>query len=110
MHKFKLKKDGKVVGYLQIIGRPKGILFSPSLGGVWIPFLGTEITFDTAHPFVCKENGIGTKGRDIFAGDQVRRTYEQVGWMTKDGEISKHPDPNISVPSFVFDKVELIKE
>lgn len=73
MHKFRLKKDGEVVGYLQIIGRPKGILFSPSPDGVWIPYQIDHpvMIFDTADPFVCLDKN----GEEVYAGSKVRDKY-----------------------------------
>ncbi len=70
MHKYKLKKDDKVVGYLKIIGWPKGILWAPFPKGVWIPYQAGHPTmvFDTAHPFVCLDKN----GDEVYAGDKVR--------------------------------------
>jgi len=78
-HLFKLKKDGKTVGYLNI---SKICMLMGSIDGLdwryitnqnpagdlqlsnnqWIHF------FDTAHPFVTKDKN----GKDVFAGDKAK--------------------------------------
>lgn len=68
-HLFKLKKDGKTVGYLKFAERAKGILFSPLLDGIWVPYDkgNPAMVFDIAHLFVCKDKN----GKDVFADDEV---------------------------------------
>ena len=69
-HLFKLKKDGKTVGYLKIAnnGKKSGLVFSLS-GDIWshVTQEGMLPQFDTAHPFVTKDKN----GNDVFAGDEV---------------------------------------
>lgn len=88
-HLFKLKEDGKTVGYLKIQG---GIL-QGSIDGLdwhyitnqnpagdlmlsneqWVHF------FDTAHPFVTKDKN----GKDVFEGDKIKagNWYFEVIWQ-----------------------------
>lgn len=77
---FKLKKEGKTVGYLKIRGgnllgsedgkrftfvteqnQSRGIYLYRDIGR---PF----IDYDSAHPFVCKDKN----GKGVFAGDKVK--------------------------------------
>lgn len=79
-HLFKLKKDGKTVGYLKIRGgnilgsvdgkrftfvteqnQSRGIYLYQDIGR---PF----IDYDSAHPFVTKDKN----GKDVFSGDKVK--------------------------------------
>jgi hypothetical protein len=69
-HKFKLKKDGKTVGYLEIFAEDGEVVFRKDL----IDDMDCDIweqgicDFDTAHPFVTKDKN----GKDIFAGDSLK--------------------------------------
>lgn len=72
-HLYKLKKDGKTVGYCKLIKyrdpldsirRWVGWGYSKD-GKKWGQ---RQTTFDTAHPFVTKDKN----GKDVFAGDSVR--------------------------------------
>ena len=80
-HLFKLKKDGKTVGYLELYGRPKGVIFSPFVKGVWVPYdvNNSAMDFDTANLFVTKDKN----GKDVFAGDKVKAGswYFEVIWQ-----------------------------
>lgn len=70
---FKLKKDGKTVGYCKLlkyrdpldsVRHWRGWGYSKN-GKNWEQQI---ITFDTAHPFVTKDKN----GKDVFAGDKVK--------------------------------------
>ena len=71
-HLFKLKKDGKTVGYSTLIkyydpldnSRHWTMWGYSKNGKKWIQ---QRITFDTAHPFVTKDKN----GKDVFAGDKA---------------------------------------
>lgn len=75
--KFKLKKDGKCVGYMRIVGgdvevrSPAG---RPEFDWVtqyrlaWCgEHVTKEIDFDSAHPFVFQDRN----GKDVYEGDAV---------------------------------------
>jgi hypothetical protein len=72
-HLFKLKKDGKTVGYLELLVRtPYGypVLWFRDLGRLdegreW--HSGNNVQADSIHPFVTKDKN----GKDVFAGDEV---------------------------------------
>jgi hypothetical protein len=77
---FKLKKDGKTVGYLELVGNvpsPKTAAERPltAIAGLrWYNAQKTimairdiEIQWDSAHPFVTKDKN----GKDVFANDNV---------------------------------------
>ena len=75
-HLFKLKKDGKTVGYCKLlkyrdpldsVRHWKGWGYSKN-GKNWGQRI---ITFDTAHLFVCKDKN----GKDVFAGDKIKALY-----------------------------------
>ena len=74
MHKFKLKKDGKVVGYLWIAGKQYPSAGEPMMAGVRFRCPDREnwseapIVFDTAEPFVCHDKN----GYEVYAGDMLR--------------------------------------
>ena len=71
-HLFKLKKDGKTVGYLELMGvqyphpehKPMfcGVRFRREGQENWGKY---EIEWDTAHRFVCKDKN----RKDVFAED-----------------------------------------
>lgn len=77
---FKLKKDGKTVGYLQISEEVDTLsttdpmaVYIKKIGGEWRTYeldcgRPYKVIFDTAHPFVTKDKN----GKDVFAGDKVR--------------------------------------
>lgn len=70
-HLFKLKKDGKTVGYLKISGKiwwktnRSWIEIDPQEG--CSEFFEDDNGWDTAHPFVTKDKN----GKDVFADDEV---------------------------------------
>lgn len=67
---FKLKKDGKTVGYLKIISEFGRVLLNPiSRPGYWTRYDGvlTEKLFNSVHPFVTEDKN----GKDVFAGDLI---------------------------------------
>ena len=109
MHKFKLKKDGEIVGYLWIAGKQYPSTGEPMFAGIRFRHPDREnwsevpIAFDAAHPFVCKERLFGLKGegQDIFAGDRVKRLLNEVGGIDKHGNI---------IDGLCTDEIELIKE
>ena len=73
-HLFKLKKDGKTVGYLELRIRTQygyPVLWFRNLGRLdegreW--HSGNNIQADSIHPFVTKDK----HGDDVFAGDSVK--------------------------------------
>ena len=80
-HLFKLKKDGKVVGYLELKGgipSPETAAEKPLTaiaGLIWytagktlMAWRDIELQWDTAHLLVTK----GKNGKDVFAGDKVK--------------------------------------
>ena len=85
-HLFKLKKDGKTVGYLELRIRTSHgypVLWFRNLshldeGKEW--HSGNNIQADSIHPFVTKDKN----SKDVFAGDKLKskdglRKYE-VAW------------------------------
>jgi len=68
-HLFKLKKDGKTVGYLKIVEGTILFKFAPAekWENAWLEWLGNEIVFESAHPFVTKDKN----GKDVFADDKI---------------------------------------
>jgi len=92
MNLFKLKKDGKTVGYLKIVdGR---VLLNPiDRPGYWCTYDGhlCRDLFDEALPYVCDDKN----GEKVFAGDKICRKNKPVGiiqyndellWYHVDGE------------------------
>jgi len=87
-HLFKLKKDGKTVGYLEfkdgkfVYSNEDGSYVSPYCISIWngkvfsfqCPAYGSsyyehdECEYDSLHPFVTKDKN----GKDVFAGDKVK--------------------------------------
>lgn len=71
---FKLKKDGKTVGYLELLVRtPYGypVLWFRDLGRLdegreW--HSGNNVQADSIHPFVTKSKD----GKDVFADDEIK--------------------------------------
>ena len=64
---FKLKKDGKTVGYLELFVRtPYGYPVLWFRNKEW--HSGNNVQADSVHPFVTKDKN----GKDVFAGDTVR--------------------------------------
>jgi hypothetical protein len=103
-HLFKLKKDGKTVGYLNI---DKGIHWSDE---TFIP--SNPIEFDSAHPFVTKDKN----GKDVFAGDcchsgnadgYVRWSGAELAWIFEWDD--KRGDTHSALVSRLSD-IELIKD
>lgn len=105
-HLFKLKKDGKTVGYLLIedgflMVSENGINYysayeqSPA-GGLKICQEGnifSLIDFDTSHPFVCKDKN----GKDVFVGDRVRRINGEpcfIEWYAEECRYVLHNNQN----------------
>lgn len=78
-HLFQLRKDGKVVGYLQFRGTTPRATTSErppkSIEGlVWysadlqtMSFRDSDIEWDTAHPFICNDKN----GKKVFGGNKV---------------------------------------
>lgn len=67
-HLFKLKKDGKTVGYLKLA---KGWTQFQALGREdW--YYPCDFAWHTAHLFVTKDKN----GKDVFAGDTLRSKDE----------------------------------
>ncbi len=70
-HLFKLKKDGKTVGYLKLSGKiwwkinRSWIEIDPQKG--CSEFFEDDNGWDTAHPFVTKDK----HGKDVFEADKV---------------------------------------
>ncbi len=71
-HLFKLKKDGKTVGYLKIdkdLVCWRHTTLSAALNKTWHTVHNSvRIDFDTAHCFVTKDKN----GKDMFADDSVK--------------------------------------
>ncbi len=79
-HRFKLKKDGKTVGYMQISEEVDTLsttdpmaVFIKKVNGEWRTYefdsiRHYKVTFNSVHPFVTKDKN----GKDVFAGDSVR--------------------------------------
>lgn len=70
-HLFKLKKDGKDVGRLRITCN--AVMYkNKNTYGEWLFTHSAtnleEPSFDTAHPFVCKDKN----GKDMFVEDKIR--------------------------------------
>ncbi len=96
-HLFKLKKDGKTVGYLKI---DRGLVcwrtttLSPALNKTWhMVHNSVRIDFDSAHPFVIKDKN----GKDVFAGDRVKRISGEpcfVEWYTEECRYVLHNNQN----------------
>jgi len=95
-HLFKLKKDGKTVGYLELQGFQYPYPdHKPMFCGVRFQRVGeknwgkTEMEWDSAHPFVTKDKN----GKDVFDADEIKmfsRQYKVVwdkrefGWYLQD--------------------------
>jgi hypothetical protein len=67
---FKLKKDGKTVGYMRLYGGPLGLSLRKEGDPDWqydffAPLRGCDADF--IHPFVCRDRN----GKDVFEGDRV---------------------------------------
>lgn len=113
---FKLKKDGKTVGYLRI-----------KEGKVWWQYTeydkltnacwynvstGKAIDFDTAHPFVCKDKN----GKNVFKDDSVWfhwRGKKTKGKIIKDGLFWKYESAekfNRTLCKFDLSHIELIED
>lgn len=85
-HLFKLKKDGKTVGYMQLQKHNKpnehiGFLwrYSRDCKHRWTGQKARWPIFNSAHPFVTKDKN----GKDVFAGDKVKagNWYFEVIWQ-----------------------------
>ena len=101
-HLFKIKKDGKTVGYLELKGgipSPETAAEKPLTaiaGLVWytagktlMALRDIELQWDTAHPFVTKDKN----GKDVFAGDEIKALYY---WPTPDRKpnvYARNPQP-----------------
>ncbi len=84
-HRFKLKKDGKTVGYMQISEEVDTLstsdpmaVFIKKVNGEWRTYefdsiRHYKVIFNSIHPFVTKDEN----GKDVFAGDKA---YGKV-WM-----------------------------
>ena len=79
-HKFKLKKDGEVVGYLVLKGEvpfpetPSERPLTAIAGLIWfnasqtiMAYKDIELQWDTAHPFVCLDKN----KEEVYEGDRV---------------------------------------
>lgn len=71
---FKLKKDGKTIGYCKLLKYHDPLDSSRHWAGWGYSKNGTNwgqriISFDTAHSFVTQDK----HGKDVFAGDKVNR-------------------------------------
>ena len=78
-HLFKLKKDGKTVGYMQLQKQHKpseylGLLWRFSSDGNtrWTGQKARWPIFDTAHSFIIKDKN----GKDVFADDKIKGFLE----------------------------------
>ncbi len=102
-HLFKLKKDGKTVGYLQLRGgvpSPETAAEKPLtaiVGLVWynaektiMAWRDIELQWDTAHPFVTKDK---TGGKDVFADDLIRGIISDVSSDSLIGKIIANESP-----------------
>lgn len=85
-HLFKLKKDGKTVGYLRFAKyRPQ---FNNDLcvqskclicnGAEWDE--GDTLDYDSIYPFVCPDKN----GKEVFAGDRVKWRPEELDELCED--------------------------
>ena len=94
-HLFKLKKDGKTVGYLQLksdVPSPKTAAENPltaTQGLIWynaektiMALKDIEIQWDTAHLFVTQDK----HGKDVFAGDKVIYRPPDIDVLCEDEE------------------------
>ena len=125
-HLFKLKKDGKTVGYLKI--NPEGkwdelhpmedkFMFRPigeAHKGKWYCIGYKCLDFDSIHPFVTKDKN----GKDVFEGDRVY-VFDKVackviwssthrGWAV---QLCENPEGlPMSMSSFYPKDIELIKD
>ena len=93
-HLFKLKKDGKTVGYCKLIKyrdpldsirRWVGWGYSKN-GKNWGQHI---ISFDIAHPFVTKDKN----GKDVFAGDKVKGIVPDISSSPLIGRIVPNKNP-----------------
>ena len=73
MNLFKLKKDGKTVGYLKI----NDYIWWSTCGRIWLEihpqegcsdYFEDDHEWDEAHPYVCDDKN----GDKVFSGDEVR--------------------------------------
>lgn len=89
--KFKLKKDGKCVGYMWI---KDGLILYRKAGGTnWLARCVFE--WDSIHPFVCLDR----HGKDVYEGDRLREDDPNWGYG---GDYDKTHDgyTYMTVPSF----------
>ena len=96
-HLFKLKKDGKTVGYLKI---DRGLVcwkhttLSVTINETWYTVHNsTRIDFNTTHPFVTKDKN----GKDVFAGDRIRRINGEpcfIKWYAEECRYVLHNNQN----------------
>lgn len=94
MHKFKLKKDGKVVGYMKIEKRKKMRRYYSRPDDLIVRYKGClnhstwhsqpviVSSFDTAEPFVCLDKN----KEEVYAGDKtnngiVEYSEEKLRWI-----------------------------
>jgi len=108
---FKLKKDGKTVGYLKLA---KGWTQFHSLNfaeGQW--YYPCNFKWTSAHPFVTKDK----HGKDVFAGDccysgnaegYIRWSNTELAWMyewdDKRGDTHSVPVSKVSIIELIEDK------
>lgn len=131
-HLFKLKREGKTVGYLlledgflqastngknyfyvQAQSPAGGLLIYPSNNLFWLDY-------DTAHPFVTKDNS----GKDVFADDKIKALYfwpdakkpqtitGKVGWRDETLNWVLYHTPNTPECAFLWQlhDIELIED
>ena len=88
-HLFKLKKDGKTVGYLKLA---KGWTQFQHLDfDNW--YYPCDFTWDTAYPFVTKDKN----GKDVFARDRIRRINGEpcfIEWFAEECRYVLHNNDN----------------
>lgn len=113
-HLFKLKKDGKTVGYLKIDPSSRfGVLWQ-KLDDVWIENIHCPdlyFKFDTAHLFVCPDKN----GKDVFAGDEVKwknpaGDEAEIEAVAKGGFLFWDVDGAVFCPADEVGDIELIEE
>ena len=123
MNLFKLKKDGKTVGYLKI----NDYIWWSTCGRIWLEihpqegcsdYFEDDHEWDEAHPYVCDDKN----GDKVFAGDKVKWKPEDIDELCEEDE-EEILDAEVAGGFAVFDiegtdfveaikfkNIELIKE